>query len=95
MKVAILAEQNFNLVDGSTVWLLNVCRLLAMQPGFELDLLLSHRLENRVLADELPVAARVVEAPELLAAAGLVAPRVEAETVLEVLAAQEAARGAV
>lgn len=93
MKVAILAEQNFNLVDGSTVWLLNVCRLLAMQPGFELDLLLSHRLENRVLADELPVAARVVEAPELLAAAGLAAPRVEAETVLEVLAAQEAARG--
>ena len=57
MKVAVLAEQNFNLIDGSTIWLLNVCKLLALQSDFDTDLVLTHRLENRVLADELPAAA--------------------------------------
>ena len=92
MKVALLAEPDFNLVDGSTIWMLNACRLLAMQ-GFAVDLLLAHRLGNRVLADELPGSVRLVEAPDLLAAAGLAAPRLTPDTVGAALAAQEAARG--
>jgi glycosyltransferase involved in cell wall biosynthesis len=93
MRIAVLAEQNFNLVDGSTVWLLNTCKLLALEPGFDIDLLLSHRLETRVLADDLPAAVCVVEAPDLLAAAGLAETRIGPDSVVDVLGAREAASG--
>ncbi|MCE8509978.1 glycosyltransferase [Ruegeria pomeroyi] len=70
MKIAVLAAQNFNLIDGSSIWLLNTCKLLAMQPDFEIDLLLRHRLENRVLAGELPERIRVCDADTLNAVTG-------------------------
>lgn len=93
MRVAVLAEQNFNLVDGSTIWLLNACKLLALAPDLEVDLLLAHRLETRVLADDLPEAVRVADAPGLLAAAGLTETRIGADAVVDMLGAREAAQG--
>ena len=93
MKVAVLAEQNFNLIDGSTIWLLNVCKLLAMQEDFEVHLLLSHPLTDRVLAQELPASVRVAGADELLRAAGLPDDRLRPETLADVLAARERAEG--
>jgi glycosyltransferase involved in cell wall biosynthesis len=62
MKIAVLAEQNFNLIDGSTIWLLNLCKLLALQPDFEITLLLSHPLRAMILAQELPARIRIVDA---------------------------------
>ena len=94
MKVAVLAEQNFNLIDGSTIWLLNVCKLLALQSDFDVDLVLTHRLESRVLADELPAAITVADAPHLLAAANLTDTRLRPDTLVDVLGAWEDHRGA-
>lgn len=54
MKIAVLAEQNINLIDGSTIWLLNTCRLLTACQGFEVFLLSPHTLIDRTLVDELP-----------------------------------------
>lgn len=93
MKVAVLAEQNFNLIDGSTIWLLNVCKLLALQHDFETDLVLTHRLEDRVLADELPAGIAVVDTPDLLAAANLTDTRLRPDTLVDVLSAWEDQRG--
>lgn len=61
IRVAILAEQNFSLIDGSTVWLLNVCKLIALQHDMEPVLVLSHPLTNTYLADELPERVKVIE----------------------------------
>lgn len=71
MKVAVLAEQNFNLIDGSTIWLLNICKLLARQPDFETILILSHPLVDRVLADELPPEIVVRDPGDLIRMGGL------------------------
>lgn len=62
MKIAVLAEQNFNLIDGSTIWLLNLCKLLALQPDFEITLLLSHPLRAMILAQELPARINIIDA---------------------------------
>ncbi len=93
MKVAVLAEQNFNLIDGSTIWLLNVCKILALQDDFETDLLLTHKLENRVLAQELPDAIKVKGAEQLLQAAALEDTQLRAGTLRAVLGAWEAEHG--
>ncbi|UYV37172.1 hypothetical protein N4R57_19800 [Rhodobacteraceae bacterium D3-12] len=91
MKVAILAEQNFNLIDGSTIWLLNVCKLLAKQD--DLDLLLTHTLEDRVLAQELPDRVRVVGADALLENATLPDTQLRADTLEDTLGAWERSTG--
>jgi len=65
MRLAVLAEQNFNLVDGSTVWLLNLCRMLATLPGVETTLILKEALSTRVMADDLPANIAVVEPTEI------------------------------
>lgn len=93
MKVAVLAEQNFNLIDGSTIWLLNVCKLLGMQADLDTHLVLSHRLENPVLARELPESIRMIGADALLEAAGLTDTQLRPETLTDVLGAWEAATG--
>ncbi|SPJ31340.1 glycosyltransferase [Falsiruegeria mediterranea] len=93
MRVAILAEQNFNLIDGSTIWLLNVCKLLALQPDLTIDLVLTHRLDNRVLAQELPDTIRVYSADVLLETAGIADAQLRPETVVDVMRAWEAQTG--
>ncbi|MGR3617172.1 MAG: glycosyltransferase family 4 protein [Paracoccaceae bacterium] len=65
MKIALLAEQNFNLIDGSTIWLLNTCKLLSMQRDFDVDLLLSQPLITDVLTRELPANINVTDATQL------------------------------
>src|SRR5690554_6464069 len=94
MKIAILAEQNFNLIDGSTIWLLNVCKLLAMQPDLEPVLMLSHLLTNRVLADELPPRVRVVDLAEWRATAGFAEEAMTHAALIDSLSAWENAEGA-
>ncbi|WP_417525610.1 glycosyltransferase [Marinovum sp.] len=93
MKVAVLAEQNFNLIDGSTIWLLNVCKLLALQSDLETDLLLTHRMENPVLARELPASIRMVGAEQVLEVAGLTDTQLRPDTLIDALSAWEAAAG--
>jgi len=93
MRIAVLAEQNFNLIDGSTIWLLNVCKLLALQPDFDTELLLTHPLNDRVLADELPDSIRVSDAAALLQAAGIGDDRLQPETLIDTLSAHEQAAG--
>ncbi len=93
MKVAVLAEQNFNLIDGSTIWLLNVCKLLALQPDLETHLVLTHKLDNPVLADELPDTIRVTDAVRLLAAADIADTRLRPETLIDALSAWETCQG--
>ena len=61
MRVAILAEQNFSLIDGSSIWLLNVCKLIALQHDLDPVLVLSHPLTDRLLANELPERVKVVQ----------------------------------
>lgn len=94
MKVAVLAEQNFNLIDGSTIWLLNVCKLLALQPDLETTLLLSHPLTDRILADELPETIRVVSGDELAITANLPEDQLSPGTVVAALSSREAQHGA-
>lgn len=65
IKVAILAEQNFSLIDGSTIWLLNVCKLIALQHDFDPVLILSHPLTNHLLANELPERVKVVQLEDI------------------------------
>ena len=65
MRLAVLAEQNFNLVDGSTVWLRNLCRMLATLPGVETTLILKEALSTRVMADDLPANIALVEPTEI------------------------------
>lgn len=93
MKIAILAEQNFNLIDGSTIWLLNVCKLMALQSDFETDLLLSRVLENPVLANELPSQIRVVSADETLSAAHLSDTHLSPEMLVSALNSWESLHG--
>jgi glycosyltransferase involved in cell wall biosynthesis len=94
MKVAVLAEQNFNLIDGSTIWLLNVCKLLALQEDLEVDLVLTHRMENPILAQELPDRIRMKDADVLLRTAGVHDTQLRADTLTGILAAWEAETGA-
>ena len=94
MKVAVLAEQNFNLIDGSTIWLLNVCKLLAREEDFEVELLLTHPLENPVLAQELPDRVRIRDARILLETAGIADTQLRPETLTDVLSAWEDQIGA-
>lgn len=89
MKIAILAEQNFNLIDGSTIWLLNVCKLLALQPDMKIDLVLTHRLENPVLAQELPDNVRIRSADLLLETAGINDTQLRPETLIDTLSGWE------
>ena len=93
MKIAVLAEQNFNLIDGSTIWLLNVCKLLALQPDFEVTLLLSHPLTDRVLADEVPANIRIVDPAQMAALAGAGPDRLGVETLLASLSDWEQREG--
>ena len=70
MKLAILAEQNFNLIDGSTIWLLNLCKLVALLEDVEATVLLRHALTDRILADEVPSRVRLIDAQEMSAHIG-------------------------
>lgn len=94
MKIAILAEQNFNLIDGSTIWLLNVCKLLALQSDLDPVLMLSHPLTNRVLADELPARVRVVDLAEWRATAGFADEAMRPDVLIHGLTGWENAEGA-
>lgn len=94
MKIAVLAEQNFNLIDGSTIWLLNVCKLLALQDDFEIDLLLTHPLHTPVLATELPDSVRIRDAGILLETAAISDTQLRAETLVQTLRAWEDMLGA-
>lgn len=93
MRIAILAEQNFNLIDGSTIWLLNLCKLVALQPDLSVVLVLSHRLTDRVLADELPAGVRIVDLAALRGLIGVDAPSLPAAFAAEALAAVETVEG--
>ncbi|RVT82073.1 hypothetical protein DXV76_18640 [Rhodobacteraceae bacterium CCMM004] len=93
MRIAVLAEQNFNLIDGSTIWLLNVCKLLARQVDLDVTLILSHTLTDRVLADELPKSVRVVDADESGRLSGIGSGELTPDTLLFSLDAIEAKHG--
>ena len=93
MKIAVLAEQNFNLIDGSTIWLLNVCKLLALQPDLDVTLLLSHPLTDRVLADEVPDNIRIVDPAEMAGQAQSGAEKLSVETILATLSDWEQRAG--
>lgn len=93
MKIAVLAEQNFNLIDGSTIWLLNLCKLLALQPDFQITLLLSHPLRDRVLAQELPAGITVVDATALGQISPLDGESLTPATVVDVLDDWEVVHG--
>ena len=93
MRIAILAEQNFNLIDGSTIWLLNLCKLLALQPDFNVTLLLSHPLENRVLADELPDNIEVLDIRAIGALTGREDAQLTAASLTSVLTDWESVAG--
>lgn len=93
MKIAVLAEQNFNLIDGSTIWLLNVCKLLALQPDFQVTLLLTHALENRVLADEVPDTIKVLDINALNAATGRMDSQLTPASLTSVLSDWEGVAG--
>jgi glycosyltransferase involved in cell wall biosynthesis len=80
MRVAVLAAQNLNLVDGSTIWLLNLCRLLASLPGLQTTLILRETLVSRVLAGDLPTSVALIE-PRLLGRERRMAPH-DAPSVL-------------
>ena len=93
MKIAVLAEQNFNLIDGSTIWLLNVCKLLALQPDFDVTLLLTHPLKDRVLADEVPANIRMVDPLEMARLTGGGPDQLSPDTLLASLSDWEASQG--
>lgn len=61
LHITLIAEVDFNLVDGSTIWLLNLCRLLCLERAQRVTLLLPHRLHNPVLAQLLPPEVRLVD----------------------------------
>lgn len=85
MKVAILAEQNFNLIDGSTIWLLNVCKLMARVPELQITVLLRHPLTDRILADEVPSNLRLVDAAEVARVTGMAGTTLEPVTLARTL----------
>jgi len=93
MKVAILAEQNFNLIDGSTIWLLNVCKLMALLPDLQVTLLLRHPLTDRILAAEVPPALRIVDAAEMVRVTGMLSETLEPRILTRALRDWEAAEG--
>lgn len=94
MKIAIIAEQNFNLIDGSTIWLLNVCKLLARTPDIQATLILSHHLENTILADEVPNNIQIVDTESLKSIAHFPDNRLTDKTLIPVLSAWENEKGA-
>lgn len=90
MRVAVLAEQNFNLIDGSTIWLLNVCKLLALQKDLDVTLVLSHPLTDPVLARELPERITRIDPVEIAALGGPEGP-LEPGTLAQAIATIESA----
>jgi glycosyltransferase involved in cell wall biosynthesis/spore maturation protein CgeB/SAM-dependent methyltransferase len=53
-RIAVYADLNLNLVDGSSVWVASLAEVLAGLPDIQLDLFLKHRLRNtRVLGPAL------------------------------------------
>lgn len=90
MRVAVLAEQNFNLIDGSTIWLLNVCKLLALQEDLDVTLVLTHPLTAPVLAHELPDSIKRIDPVGIAALGGPEGP-LAPETLSRALTAIEAA----
>jgi glycosyltransferase involved in cell wall biosynthesis len=60
-RVAVYGEVDPNLVDGSSVWLLSVCQVLASRPDVHVTLLLRRPLDEdrRFLLDELRADPRV------------------------------------
>ena len=90
MRVAVLAEQNFNLIDGSTIWLLNVCKLLALQEDLDVTLVLTHPLTDPVLAHELPDSIKRIDPVGIAAPGGPEGP-LAPETLSRALTAIEAA----
>lgn len=93
MKVAVLAEQNFNLIDGSTIWLLNVCKLMGRLPGVDTTVLLRHALTDRILADEVPANVQLVDAVARARIAGGPEAVLEPATLTRALRDLEAATG--
>lgn len=93
MKIAILAEQNFNLIDGSTIWLLNVCKLLALTPDIQATLILSHQLDNTVLADEVPKNIQIIDVAALKNIANFQGCNLTDKTLVAALSAWEDAKG--
>lgn len=93
MKVAILAEQNFNLIDGSTIWLLNVCKLMARLPDLQVTVLLRHPLTDRILANEVPPGLRVVDAAEIAQVTGMVSTELDSATLCRILRDWETSEG--
>lgn len=93
MKVAILAEQNFNLIDGSTIWLLNVCKLMARVPELQVTVLLRHPLTDRILADEVPASLRLVDAVEMARVTGMAGTELASATLTRTLRDWEQSMG--
>lgn len=93
MKVALLAEQNFNLIDGSTIWLLNLCKLMARLPALQVTVLLRHPLTDRILADEVPSGLRLVDATEMARVTGMATPALEPATLIRTLRDWEQSMG--
>ena len=94
MRVAVVAEQNFNMIDGSTIWLLNTCKLLALQDDLDITLVLSHALVNRILADEVPDTIRVIDPVEIADLTKRPADDLNANTIVGALGDVETELGA-
>ncbi len=54
IKIAVVADLNPNLVDGSTIWLKNICSLIAhSMSDFQLDVFLRDNIVNNVICSQL------------------------------------------
>ena len=89
MKVAILGEQNFNEVDGSTIWLLNLCKLMADLPGMEVTFLSAHPLLQPVLLADMPRKVSVVDPTMIAEKTGQFLLRLAPETLTQALRSWE------
>ena len=52
-KILIYGDVDLNLIDGSSVWLVNLARLLSMDEEIMVDILLKKRIRNERLVREL------------------------------------------
>lgn len=52
-KILLYADLNISIVDGSSVWLASIAKLLALDKNNVVDILLKKPITNTVLADEL------------------------------------------
>lgn len=48
-KILIYGDVDLNLIDGSSVWLVNLARLLSMDEEIMVDILLKKRIRNERL----------------------------------------------